>query len=88
MKTNLTLLIAGALLLPSTSVYAPPDQIQIIQHERAVAAKRKAAQEELVAQRAKEAASVAGPKGEEGKLGPTETKPPAANRWNLFRFHP
>lgn len=79
---------ASAVLMSSTSVLAFRDQAQAVQIERAIAAKKAAAAELAATRQAQNAASVAGAKGEEGKVGPggvaitPQRKPP------VFRSHP
>lgn len=70
MKKQLIILMAGALLTSSATVFAGQDYSQRMIIERAMAAKQKAAVEFAAKQREEQATSVAGAKGEEGQAGP------------------
>ena len=74
MKTQLIILAVGALLMSSGSVFAGQDFWQRVQIERAMAGKQKAAVE-LARRQTPDSTSVAGAKGEAGRIGPNGTNP-------------
>lgn len=70
MKTQLIALMAGALLIPASATFAGQDYPLQMQIQRTAKAKQQAAQEQAARQQTQEGASVAGAKGEEGKVAP------------------
>ena len=74
MKKQLIIVTVGALLMSSGSVFAGQDFSLRVQIERAMATKQKAAME-LARQQTADSPSVAGAKGEAGRIGPSGTNP-------------
>lgn len=74
MKKQLITLAVGALLMSSGSVFAGQDYWLRVQVERAMQAKQNAAMV-LAKRQTPDSTSVAGAKGDAGKIGPSGTNP-------------
>lgn len=88
MRTSFIVLFASAVLMSSTSVMAFRDQSQTVQIERAIAAKKAAAAELAATRQVQNATSVAGAKGDEGRVGPSGAAVTPQRRPPFFRNHP